>query len=81
MTFKFEQLMEWARINIDKAEGFDVEYSAAHVNISMAYTLIAIAQELKKFNDRIDEAREPEKKTIGDDIRRGIKGFEDYMGL
>ena len=59
MTFEFEQLMEWARINIDRAESLDVEYSAAYVNISMAYTLIAIAQELHRMNDsrELEEAK------------------------
>ena len=51
MTFEFEQLMECARINVSKAENFEVEHSAAYVNISIAYTLIAIAKELNQMNN------------------------------
>ena len=51
MIRTFDQLLNLANNNLQQAGKFDIEHSAAYVNISMAYSLLAIAQELHRRND------------------------------
>ena len=52
MNSTFEQMIDAAKINLDRAEGFDNEYSAAYAHLAIGQALIAIALELKRSNDR-----------------------------
>ncbi len=55
MNATFEQLIDAAKINLDRAEEVDIKYTAAYARIAIGQALIAIALELKRVNDKADE--------------------------
>jgi len=58
MSLTFEQLIDTAKINLDRAAGFGNEYSASYAHLAIGQALIALALELKRFNDEADLERE-----------------------
>jgi len=50
---------------LGRAEVFEVEHSASYSQLAIGQTLIAIALELKKYNDQVDLDREIESHLIG----------------
>ena len=50
MNFTFDQLLDLADSNLQRAEEFDIEHSAAYASLAIGYALIAIAQELHRMN-------------------------------
>ena len=80
IEFTSDRLIDLAMENLDRSQGeVNFDFSARLTQQSIAYSLIAIGQELKKFNDQSDEDRKSELRTIDEDIRRGLKGFERYF--
>ncbi len=58
MIQDFETLINMANENVLRAGDTDPEYALIHSNLAIAFAAIAIAQELKKFNDAADLERE-----------------------
>ena len=57
MKIPSEDFLNLALENLNNSQGVDFDFSARLTQQSIAYSLIAIGQELKKFNDRIDKDR------------------------
>ena len=67
MSLTFEKLVDAAKINLDLAEVLEIKHSTDYSQIAIGQALIAIALELKKFNDEADleRVREDHRKDHG----------------
>ena len=80
IEFTSDRLIDLAMAQLGQSQGdVDFDFSERLTQQSIAYSLIAIGQELKKFNDRIDEDRKSESRTIDEDIRRGFIRIEEKI--
>lgn len=82
MNISTETLLGHANTSLNNAGGDvrDRRHSEWLIRESIAYSLIAIGQELKKFNDRIDQDRKTEMEEIDKDIQRGVNQVDKDLG-
>ena len=73
-----DDYLSLAEENIQKADARGITPKMFAL-IGIGQTLIVLAKELKKFNDRIDEDRKSESRTIDEDIRRGFIRIEEKI--
>ena len=71
----FEQLMNLSLDNVRNAEDTQPEYALIHSTLAVAYANMAIAQELKKFNDAADLER-----ALGEVAKRAQENLDEELG-
>ena len=65
IVLPFEDLMEFAYSSIRDSKDVPIDEALIFAVFAVAYSNMAIAQELKRFNDRVDLDRENESHLIG----------------